>query len=70
MAGMSNRLVDELISILRAPWMDKTENLLLKINRVLDMLHGLFDWRNPSKCCTVAAGIALTALFQCWCGPP
>jgi hypothetical protein len=42
-------LLDQLINLLRAPWMDTVENLLLKINGILDALHGLLDWRNPTK---------------------
>ena len=57
-------MLDQLINALRAPWMDTTENLLLKVNGHLDALHGLFDWRNPPKCAGVAAGFALSGLVH------
>ena len=59
-------LLDQLIGLLRAPWMDKTENLLIKINRTLDGLHKLLDWRDPSKCRAVTGVLATSALLHLW----
>ena len=41
-------LVHQLIGALRAPWMDLTQNIFIKINDILDMITGLFDWRDVS----------------------
>ena len=66
LAGPSKSLIDQLIKLLRAPWMDKTENLLVKINRVLDSLHRLFDWREPAKCKAVALGLVASSALHLW----
>ena len=36
----------QLIGALRAPWMDLTQNIFIKINNVLDMITDLFHWRD------------------------
>jgi len=56
--------IDKLLGLLQAPWMDKTHNLLIKINGILDSLHRLFDWREPAKCKAVAGALTVSAIIH------
>ena len=58
--------VHQIISFLRAPWMDLTQNIFIKINDVLDLLHGLFDWRDPLQTAALTGAWACLALLCLW----
>ena len=58
--------VHQIISFLRAPWMDLTQNIFIKINDVLDLLHGLFDWRDPLQTAALTGAWVLLALLCLW----
>jgi hypothetical protein len=61
---MVGSLIDQLISLIQAPWMNKVYSLLLKINKILDLLHSLFDWRNVQLCKYVVLGLTLSVLLH------
>jgi hypothetical protein len=62
--GMVGDLVDRLLAMLRAPWMDTVQNLLIKINGHLSTIHGLLDWRHPQMCKIFAGVMATSALLH------
>jgi len=59
-------LVDQLIGLIRAPWMDTTENVIIRINAFLDPIFKLLDWRNPTLAKTMALVFGASAVLHLW----
>ena len=64
--GAARPLVNNLLSMLRAPWMDTTENVIIRINEFLLNLKILVDWRNPGLSATLLVIISATTLLSIW----